>query len=452
MVHVEESLQLPRDFEGKRSQCGHDPQWPEGARIAVSFVLNYEEGGERNPLDGDGTSEPYLWEKGPSGGGREQRHLNGEQDYEYGSRCGAWRILRLMKEFGWNMTLWAIAVAMERNPTFAQACVRDGHEIGAHGYRWLDIWDYSLEDDKAYIKKTCTALEAATGEFPVGAYFGRGTPNTASLLPIMWKEMGHKMLYTSEVYNEDSPYWIDLPWEKELPDNEKEGLLMMPYNYDCNDGKFHMLPGFVSSNGATYEQCQDAAEAAVFDQTNLLPQRQLVTVLCVLAASMFISFVEQNGISVAVPTIGEELRAEEIISWIGTSALIANTMFQVFYGRLSDLYGRKSVFLSALALLAVSELVCGFSRHATMLFVFRGLTGVANGGITALTMMIVSDIVTLKERGKYQGILGSCVGAGSIAGPFIAAAFTQPGTWANTSWRGFFWLVGALAFGAGVVA
>jgi peptidoglycan/xylan/chitin deacetylase (PgdA/CDA1 family) len=114
-------------------------------------------------MDGDGTSEPYLWEKGPSGGGREQRHLNGEQDYEYGSRCGSWRILRLMKEFGWNMTLWAIAVAMERNPSFAKACVRDGHEIGAHGYRWLDIWDYSLEEDKAYIKKTCQALEAATG-------------------------------------------------------------------------------------------------------------------------------------------------------------------------------------------------------------------------------------------------------------------------------------------------
>jgi hypothetical protein len=143
---------------------GHDPKWPNGARIAVSFVLNYEEGGERNPLDGDGTSEPYLWEKGPTGGGREHRHLNGEQDFEYGSRCGAWRILRLMKEFGWNMTLWAIAVAMERNPTFAKACVRDGHEIGAHGYRWLDIWDYSLEDDKAYIKKTCRALEAATSK------------------------------------------------------------------------------------------------------------------------------------------------------------------------------------------------------------------------------------------------------------------------------------------------
>lgn len=199
----------------------------------MSFVLNYEEGGERNVLDGDGTSEAYLWEKGPSGGGREHRHLNGEQDFEYGSRCGAWRIHRLMKEFGWKMTLWAVSVAMERNSAFAKACVRDGHEIGAHGYRWLDIWNYSFEEDKAYIKKSCQTLEAATGEFPSGAYFGRGTPNTASLLPLMWKEMGHKLLYTSEVYNEDSPYWIDLPWEKELPNSEKEGMLMVPYNYDC---------------------------------------------------------------------------------------------------------------------------------------------------------------------------------------------------------------------------
>lgn len=145
-------------------ESSHDPKWPNNARIAVSFVLNYEEGGERNILDGDDTSEPYLWEKGPSGGGREHRHLNGEQDFEYGSRCGGWRIGRLMKEFGWNMTVYAIAVAMERNPTFAKACVREGHEICAHGYRWLDIWEYGLEEDKEYIKKTLLKLEEVTGE------------------------------------------------------------------------------------------------------------------------------------------------------------------------------------------------------------------------------------------------------------------------------------------------
>lgn len=83
------------------------------------------------------------------------------------------------------------------------------------------------------MNKSGAKTDSETGEFPDGAYFGRGTPNTASLLPIVWKELGRKMLYTSEVYNDDVPYWIDLPWEKHLPDSEKEGLLMVPYNYDC---------------------------------------------------------------------------------------------------------------------------------------------------------------------------------------------------------------------------
>jgi len=94
-------------------------------------------------VNGDSHSEPYLWEKGSSGGYKEgARYVNAESEYEYGSRVGCWRILRLFKEFGWNFTTWAIAQAMETNPTFAKACVREGHEIGAHGYRWLDVWDY----------------------------------------------------------------------------------------------------------------------------------------------------------------------------------------------------------------------------------------------------------------------------------------------------------------------
>jgi peptidoglycan/xylan/chitin deacetylase (PgdA/CDA1 family) len=100
----------------------------------VSFILNYEEGGERSVIDGDPLAEPYLWEKGTSGGVKEgARHLNTEHDFEYGSRVGCWRIFRLMKEFGWNMTLWAIAKAMERNQPFAKACIREGHEMGVHG-------------------------------------------------------------------------------------------------------------------------------------------------------------------------------------------------------------------------------------------------------------------------------------------------------------------------------
>ncbi|KAI8205635.1 Chitin deacetylase 1 [Colletotrichum sp. SAR 10_76] len=254
MVHIEESLQIPRDFEGFGEE-GFDPKWPNDARIAVSFVLNYEEGGERSILDGDPFSEPYLWEKGASGGYKEgARYLNAEQDFEYGSRSASWRLIRLFKEFGWSFTTYAVAYALKRNPTFAKALVRDGHEIACHGLRWLDIWNYSLEEDKEYIKQNILMLKEVSGEMPVGAYFGRGTPNTPSLFPEVWKSLGGEFLWSSECYNDDVPYWLDLPWEKDLPEADREGMLLIPYNYDCNDGKFHMSPGFGSSVAETYEQ------------------------------------------------------------------------------------------------------------------------------------------------------------------------------------------------------
>lgn len=205
---------------------------------------------------------------------------------------------------------------------------------------------------------------------------------------------------------------------------------------------------------------QSAAEATLLDQFDLLPKKQLLIVFSALALSLLICFIDQNGIGVALPTIGRDLHAEATVSWAGTSALIANTVFQVLYGRLSDLFGRlqekhhrtqnadtnvilpgrKYVFMSALALLSVSDLLCGLSQNATMLYVFRGLAGVANGGITSLTMMIVSDVVTLKERGKYQGILGACIGLGNMIGPFAAAAFVE-----RSTWRGLFWVISPLA-------
>ena len=199
MPHVEEAILPPRDFEGF-GEAGHRVEWPNGARIAVSFILNYEEGGERSWQDGDGLSEPYLWEKGSSGGVKPGgRHLNSEHDFEYGSRSGCWRIFRLMQEFGFQMTLYAIAKAMERNPDFAKACVREGHEIAAHGLRWLEFWDYSIEEDKKYIKDTFSELERVTGERPVGFYFGRGTPQTHVLVPEVCKEQGWELKYSSEV-------------------------------------------------------------------------------------------------------------------------------------------------------------------------------------------------------------------------------------------------------------
>lgn len=185
---------------------------------------------------------------------------------------------------------------------------------------------------------------------------------------------------------------------------------------------------------------QQAAEKALHDQMNILPIVQLLVVFAGLAVSLLITFVDQNGISVTLPTIAKDLNAENTISWAGTSSLIANTMFSVLYGRLSDIFGRKIVYLSALALLCIADLLCGLSQNAAMFYVFRGLAGIAGGGVGSLTMIIVSDIVTLENRGKYQGILGASLGLGNVIGPFIAGAFIM-----HSTWRGLFWLISPLA-------
>lgn len=191
---------------------------------------------------------------------------------------------------------------------------------------------------------------------------------------------------------------------------------------------------------------QRAAEKALHDQTNILPFAQLMVVFTGLATSLVITFIDQNGISVTLPTIANDLGAQNTISWAGTSSLIANTMFTVLYGRLSDIFGRKVVYLSALVLLCIADLLCGLSQNPAMFYVFRGLAGVAGGGVTSLTMIIVSDVVTLEQRGKYQGVLGASLGVGNIIGPFIAAAFIM-----RSTWRGFFWMISPLAALSAVV-
>lgn len=226
---------------------------------------------------------------------------------------------------------------------------------------------------------------------------------------------------------------------------------------------------------------QAKAEAELYDQTNLLPRAQLLIVFGTMASAFLVAYSDQNGIAVALPSMARDLNAGNTISWTGTSSLIANTVFQVrptsssyvqyrtcdserpvascyfslltafqvLYGRLSDIFGRKVVYLSAVALLAIGDILCATAVNATMLYIARGLSGIATGGVNSLTMMVVSDIVTLQERGKYQGILGSCIGLGNTIGPFLSAAFTQS---SKTSWRGFFFLISPLMLCSGVAS
>ena len=189
------------------------------------------------------------------------------------------------------------------------------------------------------------------------------------------------------------------------------------------------------------------AEKSLHDQENILPRSQLISTLALIAMAMFTVAIDQNGISTTLPTIAASLHAEQTISWAGTSSLVANTTFQMLYGRLSDIFGRKTVYLAGFVLLSIADLGCGLSTSPAMFYVFRGLAGVGGGGITNLAMIIISDVVTLEQRGKYQGIYAGMVGLGNTVGPFLAAAMTS-----RTTWRAYFWMLSPTAALVGLLS
>lgn len=142
-------------------------------------------------------------------------------------------------------------------------------------------------------------------------------------------------------------------------------------------------------------------DTEVEDHTNVLPKRQVLIIITGLAVSLLISYIDQNSITVILPQIGKDLDSITSIQWAGTSSLIANTVFQVFYGRLSDIFGRNIVLFVSLICLAIGDLSCGLARTGPQLYVFRAIAGIGNGGINAMAMIIVADIVSLEDRGKY---------------------------------------------------
>ncbi|OAL36556.1 hypothetical protein AYO20_04172 [Fonsecaea nubica] len=191
---------------------------------------------------------------------------------------------------------------------------------------------------------------------------------------------------------------------------------------------------------------QRAAESALHDQTNLLGTRQLFIVFSSLASALFICYADQNGIGTILPTVGRDFKATETISWAGTSSLISNTSSQIIYARFSDIYGRKPVFLFSVGMLVLADILCGVAPDASSFYFFRALGGIAGAGINSLTMMIISDIVTLEQRGRWQGFLGAGIGGGNAVGPLISAAFAL-----HQTWRAFFWFLAPCGAIAGVI-
>jgi len=225
----------PRDMVG---YGGQPPQadWPHGARIALQFVLNYEEGGENNVLHGDPGAEQFLSEiiGAPA---YPARHMSMESIYEYGSRAGVWRLLEEFAARGLPLTVFAVAMALQRNPALAAELVRLGHEIACHGLRWINYQQVDAALEREHMQQALEILTRLTGVRPAGWYTGRDSPNTRRLVV----EQGD-LLYDSDYYGDDLPLWQRI----ETGNGGHRAHLVVPYTLDANDMRFATAQGFNS--------------------------------------------------------------------------------------------------------------------------------------------------------------------------------------------------------------
>ena len=222
----------PRDMIG----YGASPpvaDWPNDAKIAVQFVINYEEGGENNVLHGDASSETFLSEIIGAQAFKD-RHMSMESLYEYGSRAGFWRLYRLFQRFSMPVTVYGVAMAMERNPQAIEAMLDADWEIASHGYRWIDYQSIPEDIERMHMAKAIEIHEHLTGEKPLGWYTGRDSPKTRELV-LEWDHF----LYDSDYYGDDLPFWFP---------NEARPHLIIPYTLDVNDMRFAAPQGFNSGD------------------------------------------------------------------------------------------------------------------------------------------------------------------------------------------------------------
>ena len=223
----------PRDLVG----YGRNPpqaRWPGNARIAVQFVLNYEEGGENNVLHGDAGSEQFLSEI-IGAAAYPDRHLSMESIYEYGSRVGVWRILREFERRGWPLTVFGVSMALQRHPEVTQAFVELGHEIACHGWRWIHYQQMDEATEREHLRLGLQIIESLTGQRPQGWYTGRDSPNTRRLVV----DEGN-LLYDSDYYGDELPFWTRV----QRTDGREVDHLVVPYTLDTNDMRFATPQGF----------------------------------------------------------------------------------------------------------------------------------------------------------------------------------------------------------------
>ncbi len=230
------TLPYPRDLVGYGRNPPH-AQWPGQARIAVQFVLNYEEGGENATLHGDPGSEQFLSEmfNPPSFA---DRHLTMEGIYEYGSRVGVWRILREFEKRGLPLTVFGVSMALQRHPELTSAFVELGHEIACHGWRWINYQQMDEATERLHMQTGINIIREMTGHTPSGWYTGRDSPNTRRLL------LDHGGFeYDSDYYGDDLPFWMTV----KKSDGATVPHLVVPYTLDVNDMRFALPQGYAQA-------------------------------------------------------------------------------------------------------------------------------------------------------------------------------------------------------------
>lgn len=233
MTLYDSTLPYPRDLVGYAGRAPH-ARWPSQARLAVQFVLNFEEGAENSVLHGDAGSEQFLSEmfNPPS---YPQRHLSMESSYEYGARVGVWRILREFEKRNLPLTVFGVGMALERHPELVHAFKQLGHEIACHGWRWVNYQSVDEQTEREHMALAMDILTRLSGERALGWYTGRDSPNTRRLVA----DYGG-FEYDSDYYGDDLPFWMKV----RKTDGKVVPQLIVPYTLDCNDMRFALPQGY----------------------------------------------------------------------------------------------------------------------------------------------------------------------------------------------------------------
>jgi allantoinase len=248
MMHIADAY--PRDLQGYGRNPPH-PAWPDDARIALQFVLNYEEGGENCVLHGDPASETFLSEI-IGAQAFPMRHLSMESIYEYGSRAGLWRLLRMFEERKLPLTIFGVATALQRNPEAVAAFQQLGHEIACHGLRWISYQHMDIASERAHLQAAVEIFRQLTGSAPLGWYTGRDSPNTRKLIV---EHGGFR--YDADYYGDDLPFWQQVAITDADGRPTQKSHLVVPYTLDTNDMRFAALQGF-NSGTQFFDYLKDA--------------------------------------------------------------------------------------------------------------------------------------------------------------------------------------------------